>query len=112
MKDFDAAFAELDGGPIVLKLFGREWEIKRDVPASAVLATMRAKAGMEGDDQLLGAQASIEAARAFIGTQIVDEWLDLGLSFERLIEILAWVQAERRGGEGDEGEATAPTPTT
>lgn len=112
MRDFDAAFAELDEQPIRLRLFGQDWEVQRSVPAAAVLATLRVQEAVDGDNALLGVASTIDSCRAFLGEENVNAWLAKGLSVERLVEILAWVQSQRAGGGDDVGEAPAPSSTT
>jgi hypothetical protein len=115
--DFDAAWAEEDDEPIVVKLLGEEWKCKRssEVPAALLLKMDRlllgvarqATLGQDTDldfevDDLLDPESIL---RQLAGDDNVDAWLGRGLPYKRLMDVSRYLTAKYRGQ--DPGEAPA-----
>ncbi|MDP5184793.1 hypothetical protein QOZ88_19340 [Blastococcus sp. BMG 814] len=102
--DFDAAWAEEDDEPIVVKLLDREWQCKRpsEVPAALLLRLDRlmlaATAGDVPDDLVIDDSLSPESIlRQLAGDTNVDAWLAAGLSYRRLSAVSQHLNSRYRG---------------
>lgn len=110
--DFDAAWADEDDEPVVIKLLGEEWACKRpsEVPAALLLRMDRlmliATSGEVPDDFVIDDSLSPESIlRQLAGDDNVDAWLARGLSYKRLSAVSQHLNAKYRGQ--DPGEAPA-----
>jgi hypothetical protein len=114
--DFDAAWADEDDEPVVVRLLGEEWKCKRpsEVPAALLLrldrlmveTTRAMQTGKVSDDFVVDADLSTESlARALAGDDNVDAWLARGLPYKRLVEVGRYLMGIYRGQ--DPGEAPA-----
>lgn len=110
--DFDAAWAEDDDEPVVIRLLGEEWKCKRpsEVPASLLLRMDRlmliAASGDVPDGFVVDDSLSPDGIlRALAGDANVDAWLAAGLSYKRLAAVSQYLNARYRGQ--DPGEAKA-----
>jgi hypothetical protein len=115
--DFDAAWADDDDEPIVVKVLGQEWACKRpsEVPAALLLrldrllltvATGDVPADMVIDDSL----SPESILRSLAGDANVDAWLAAGLPYKRLMDLNRHLTATYRGQ--DPGEAQAANRAT
>jgi hypothetical protein len=112
--DFDAAWAEEDDEPVVIRLLGEEWKCKRpsEVPAAFLLRLDRlmqvAGSGEVPDDLVVDDDMSSESiARTLAGDDNVDAWLARGLSYIQVAKIVAYLNAVYHGQDPDVGEAPA-----
>jgi hypothetical protein len=110
MRDFDAAFAEAAGTPITFRLFGREWSVSRSVRAEAVLMAERRRLAGEDETRPLSRTEIIDFAKVFVGAELVDEWLTLGITIDQLSEVVAFVIQQQNGGDGVGEAEPAATP--
>ena len=115
--DFDAAWADEDDEPVVVKLLGEEWKCKRpsEVPAAFLLkldrlmveTTRALQTGTVSDDFVVDDSLSTESLlRSLAGNDNVDAWLGRGLTYTRLIAVARHLMAVYRGQEPP-GEAPA-----
>lgn len=102
-KDFDAAFAEETHDPIIVRLFDREWEIPAEPRLADILAASRKIADGEG--------SSFDSARAYIGPEAVDAWVELGLQPSQLRAVYDFVAVERGDSVGDDPGEDQPAAT-
>lgn len=118
MHDFDAAWAEEQDDPVVIRLLGEEWKCKRpsEVPASLLLRLDRLmvqvahahQTGDVADDFVIDAELSSESIlRQLAGGDNVDAWLARGLPYKRLLDVNRHLVAVYRGQDRGEGEAPA-----
>lgn len=117
LHDFDAAWAEEDDEPVVIKLLGEEWACKRpsEVPAAFLLKVDRllilAASEDVPDDFVVDDSLSSESIlRQLAGDANVDEWLARGLPYKRLMAVSRHLMAVYRGQ--DPGEALAANRAT
>jgi hypothetical protein len=91
-KDFDAFFAEHEKETDVVKLFGKDYIIPIDMPASVMLKYFRNK-----NDAELTDSEQIELAINMLGKDNVEEWCEKGLTMNQLAEIMKWSAARSAG---------------
>jgi len=110
--DFDAAWAEEDDEPVVIKLLGEEWKCNRpsEVPAALLLRLDRlllsVATGETPDDMVLDDSLSPESIlRSLAGDDNVTAWLDRGLPYKRLMAVSRHLMAVYRGQDPGEGPA-------
>lgn len=104
LHDFDAAWAEEEDEPVVVRLLGEEWECKRpsEVPAALLLRMDRlmlvAASGDVPDDFVVDESLTPEGIlRGLAGDDNVDAWLAAGLSYKRLASVSQYLNARYRG---------------
>lgn len=110
--DFDAARAEREREPLVLKAFGRKFNLPAEMPASLYLDLIRLEEEKGSTDDLT-LRDSLRLMRHVLPTTVLEELLehdDLSLDdFGRLIGLIVQVYK----GEGvEQGESLAPNRAT
>jgi len=108
-RDFDEAFAESSAEPVVVRLFGRDWELPGRLPAAAPLKIVRYMGeGRDGTD--LTAAEMVDLAVGMIPQAVLDEWLALGLDIEvQLPAIVEWLLRAYMGDDAVDEAAAAET---
>lgn len=101
--DFDAWAAEHEQAPIRFRLFGRDWDLPGDVPASTMLKMQKleviAETGVIPDGVNL-ADLSVEAlVGEFVGADVLTEWLNLGIKQRTLQAIAGRLYALHNGAQ-------------
>lgn len=109
MRDFDAAFAEAAGKPITFRLFDQQWSVPREVPAEAVLMAERLRMGAEDEQRALTRSETVEFARAYLGDELVDEWVRRRITIPQLQAVVNYVL---QGGDDVGEDEPAGTPAT
>lgn len=105
--DFDAQFEAQD--PLVVKLYGDEWELPSAMPAIVMLKVAKwAATGRQGDT--LTSAELLDLAADLIPAPILDEWTGRGLSGSRLAQILTWVMGCYMGSARPESPPEAEAP--
>ncbi len=107
--DFDAALAESEKEPVVVRFQGRDWELYPALPAKPVLRLMRMRAG--DDEADLDRGEMLDLLCGMVPAEVFEAWLDGGLTLDQLARLLRMLMsAYRLGGEEatDEGEAEGP----
>lgn len=100
-KDFDQMFAQMKGEGAIFRIYGKEYSIPRDLPASLVLELARC----EGD---VPPRLVFSAAERIFGREILNELCSHGdFTLSRLEAMLEWAFAMAGGGEGEGSEAHA-----
>lgn len=85
-KDFDAMFAQMQGDTVPFKIFGKEYQIKKEIPASIVLEMAR----ME-DEQKLSSKFLYRAALDIFGKDTLEDIMKHpGFSAEMLNAMIQW----------------------
>jgi hypothetical protein len=115
--DFDAAIAESEERPVVVRYLARDWELYPSMPAKPAFRLLRLQAEGLGEAQLGRAEMLAFMAEMVPG-EVLDAWLDGGLTIEQLGRLLRLVfdvyQGDAEAGaEGEaEGPQTGPTPSS
>jgi len=106
--DFDAALAESQREPVVVRYLGRDWELYPALPAKPVLRLLRLQAEGHGGDELSQTEM-VRFMSEMVPAEVLDAWLDAGMSVDEMGRLLRAVLDVYRGEEGDEpGEAPGP----
>lgn len=117
-KDFDAVWEERQAAPIVVRVFGDEYELPASMPAGLRLHWVRVR-DERGDDSPITWNELAAMAKFLFGEETLDRWFDQRLSEAQLFEVIGWVisvyngpgNGADGGEEGGEGEAEAPATT-
>lgn len=70
--DFDAWREERNAQPIIIKAFGKEYEIPSDVPFDVVLGLVHSM--REGVEEITQVEQVLEMAESVFGKDTMDEW--------------------------------------
>jgi hypothetical protein len=106
-KNFDAAWEESKGKPLIVTVFENDYELPPKLPASVVMRVVRLKnRGRKEAD--LTREEIIEFAADMIPKDMLDQWLGKGMDTDQLAEIILWAFRQYQGGS-DAGEVPAPT---
>ena len=109
--DFDAGWQEEEHEPVKIVVLGVKYELPADVPAKVLLMMDRllllaAKVQQSGevpDDFVIEDAMSPESIlRQLVDDSIVDEWLDKGIGYRRLMAIVRKLNAVYRGEEDEQ----------
>lgn len=88
-RDYDAAFAELNGEapPIVIHLFGEDWQLPGDPPAAVVVRLARMIEDGRSEEELRDGELMNLAFDA-VPREVLEAWLAKGLGTSQLALIL------------------------
>jgi hypothetical protein len=103
--DFDAALAEADEQPVVVRYKGRDWQLYASLPAKPLMRLLRLQA--EGRDDALSQAEMVRFMSEMVPPGVLDAWLDEGMTVDEMGRLLRAVVAVYRGGE-EAGEAPRP----
>lgn len=114
--DFDRAIEEAAEEPVVVRYQGRDWPLYASLPAKPVLRLLRLQAEA-GDGASLTEGQIVEFMAQLVPGDVLDAWLEGGMTLDHMAQLLQLVMAAYRFGGGDsEGEAqgpeTGPTPSS
>lgn len=114
--DFDAAFAESDAEPVEVTLYGETWTLPAAMPAAFPLTVQRyIDEGRDPNKDLTRGEL-LELARTLVPPEIVNAWLDRGLTVAQLMTIVGELMLDYGyvvDGEADaSGGANAPVGAT
>lgn len=105
--DFDAALAETEQEPVVVRYMGREWTLYPSLPAKPVLRLLQMEAEGEG-----GREPSLSEAVAclsdMVPADVLEAWLDGGMSVDAMTQLMKTVIAAYNVGGDSQGEAMRP----
>ncbi len=105
--DFDAALAEAEETPVVVRYLGRDWTLYAALPAKPVLRLLQMDA--EGED---GREPSLSETVAclseMVPPDVLEAWLDGGMSVDAMTQLLKTVIAAYKTGGDEAGEAARP----
>jgi len=104
--DFDAALAEDEEQPVVVRYQGRDWQLFSSLPAKPVMRLLRLQA--EGADDDMSQAEMVRFMSELVPTDVLDAWLDAGMTVDEMGRLLRAVFAAYRGAEDDPGEAPRP----
>ena len=99
-KDFDAMFAEMHTDTIPFKVFGKEYQIKKAIPADMVIELAR----ME-DDENLPIKFLYRVGLKIFGKETLDEIMaNPGFSSEMLNAMIQWAFQAINGKVDEDGK--------
>ena len=106
--DFDAARAERKKTPLIVKLFGREWELPSSLPADVPLDVARMYEE-KGPNAAVSENSLLALMSRAIPEDLFEQWCELGLDAEDYGELLIMIIRVYQGkSDGEQGEAKAP----
>jgi len=109
--DFDAAMAEAEDRPLVVRCLGRDWDLYSAIPAKPVFQLLRMQADGRSEDEL-GQSEMVNFMSELVPPDTFDAWLDGGLTIDQIAKLLRAVLTAYQGTEPGEalGEASGPKP--
>lgn len=104
-RDFDSFFEEMDANkkPIIVKLYGKEYHIDPDIPATTFLDMHRA---LKDGNKTVSEDKQITLAVNMVGEANVTEWCEKGLSLTKLRAIMDWVSEQIMDSEENKEDNT------
>ena len=114
--DFDEAWAEEDAKAPVIRIMGETIRLPSAMPAKLVLFVTKVKNGAEDSKRDTNVTEIVDLAGMLVGKERVQRYIDEGMSFERVGEIMRrCMNIYRKRNDGDQdgqGEAKAPETET
>lgn len=97
-KDFDAMFAEMHTDTIPFKVFGKEYQIKKELPADIVIELARKE-----DDDNLSPKFLYRVGLKIFGKETMDEIMaHPGFNAEMLNSMIQWAFQAINGKDGED----------
>lgn len=91
--DFDAAWTAADKGPLIIHLFGQDWELPGGMPAEAATTVANLDSvGRSAKD--LSAGEAMGFATSLIPPATLQAWFDKGIGVHQLLEVVGWLVRE------------------
>lgn len=108
--DFDAAIAEVEEEPVVVRYRGRDWELYPSLPAKLILRILRLQAQGRTEEDLTHGEM-ITLLTELVPPDVLDAWLDAGMTMDQMSGLIRRVVAIYNGSDGgdDSGEAVSPS---
>lgn len=109
--DFDAALAEAAAEPVIVRYQGRDWTLYASIPAKPVMRLLHLQAEGRDTDELAQREV-VTFLSEMVPADVLEAWLDGGMSIDEMAKLLRAVVAAYRVGdaeENQEGEAPGPT---
>lgn len=97
--DFDKFMQEKQGDTIEVKLYGKTYTVKAEIPATVPILMARSE---EAADQQVQFKLVFKAADAMLGTQAVNEICDKGISTNDLAKLVKMLFDMINGVDEDE----------
>lgn len=112
--DFDAALAEMEQDPVVVRYLGRDWELYPSLPAKPVLRLLQLELDGEGEREASTSEV-VTCLREMVPPDVLDAWLEGGMGVDAMTALLQQVIATYRLADAnvddDPGEVTSPGDT-
>jgi len=105
--DFDAALAEAEETPVVVRYLGRDWTLYASLPAKPVLRLLRMEAEGEGGREP-SLSETVACLSEMVPADVLEAWLDGGMSVDAMTQLLQAVIAAYKAGGEETGEAARP----
>ena len=105
--DFDAALAEAEETPVVVRYLGRDWTLYASLPAKPVLRLLRMEAEGEGGREP-SLSETVACLSEMVPADVLEAWLDGGMSVDAMTQLLQTVIAAYNTGGEATGEAARP----
>ncbi len=106
--DFDEMWKERDTSPVIVRMYGQDWELPSALPASVMLEANRLRAE-EGDEaEVSKAQMEVVLSQ-IVPEETLKQWFAHGLGVDQYGDIIrSLIELYNSADEDDEGEAHAP----
>jgi len=105
--DFDAALAEAEETPVVVRYLGRDWTLYASLPAKPVLRLLQMEAEGEGGREP-SLSETVACLSEMVPADVLEAWLDGGMSVDAMTQLLQAVIAAYKAGGEETGEAARP----
>lgn len=105
--DFDAALAESQREPVVVRYLARDWELYPALPAKPVLRLLRMQADGEGDKKVSAAE-TLACLSEIVPAGVLEAWLEGGMTVDEMAELLQAVMTAYSNTGESSGEAQRP----
>lgn len=104
--NFDEAFEENKGEPVIAHMYGEDWELPASLPADIMLESIRLMK-KKGKDANVSEAEMIGVLCRIVPEKIMDEWIKRGLTINQYGLTIRKLLAAYNGGGGT-GETPAP----
>jgi hypothetical protein len=107
--DYDAARAEAEHDPVVVRAFGQDWSLYSALPARVVFDIVRAQASGQAE---FSTQQAMDLITRLVPQDVLDAWLDAGMVFDESFNALVQniMRAYLAGDDEEPAEGKAPAP--
>lgn len=105
--DFDAALAEAEEQPVVVRYLGQDWTLYASLPAKPVLRLLQMEAEGEGGREP-SLSETVACLSEMVPADVLEAWLDGGMSVDAMTQLLQAVIAAYKAGGEETGEAARP----
>ena len=105
--DFDAALAEAEEQPVVVRYLGQDWTLYASLPAKPVLRLLQMEAEGEGGREP-SLSETVACLSEMVPADVLEAWLDGGMSVDAMTQLLQTVIAAYKTGGEETGEAARP----
>jgi len=105
--DFDAARAEAEETPVVVRYLGQDWTLYASLPAKPVLRLLQMEAEGEGGREP-SLSETVACLSEMVPADVLEAWLDGGMSVDAMTQLLQAVIAAYKAGGEETGEAARP----
>lgn len=108
--DFDEAWKEQDKTPVVVRMYGKDWELPAVLPAKVMMEVIRIQAEAGPGHELNEAQLVMMINR-IVPEETFAAWMESGLSVDQYGDVIAELFQVYTGQDiraDAEGETTAP----
>ncbi|MHB9054254.1 MAG: hypothetical protein ACYC5F_09780 [Thermoleophilia bacterium] len=106
--DFDAMWSEKKSDPVVVHMFGQDWDLPASLGAGVMVQAVRmmAEAGPEAD---IDEAQAVAVMMQIVPDDILDAWVEKGLTAEQYTDIIPNLLVLYTGQQLEpEGETPAP----
>ena len=97
-KDFDAFFSEIQEENLTIKLYGKEYKIKKDVSAKLMISLMNIISD-QGNNYALREAELLDISIKILGEENVNEWCEKGITSKQLEKIIEWFMSQHKSNK-------------
>lgn len=100
--DFDQFMAERNRETIEVKVFGKTYTVRKEIPALVPVMMARAE---ESTDSTLSGRMILRAADGWFGKEVVNEFCDMGMTTAELSNLVTQLFRAINGTDDDDEDA-------